>query len=159
MPRNDETLFACGTNALNPTCRNYRVSLSPHIMKLWFHLLIYKCVDVFRWVHWSRWDRSCRVRPDVRLTLVSLMSDCLQVRHTHTLMSAEAVTENQKTQRIISCILSFRRSFLFSHSDRFPGEWCCDLQEFRRRGSTCPAYRQIRFQMAQRCHIKTYYKL
>lgn len=27
LPRNDETLFACGTNALNPTCRNYRVSL------------------------------------------------------------------------------------------------------------------------------------
>ncbi len=26
MPRNDETLFACGTNALNPACRNYRVS-------------------------------------------------------------------------------------------------------------------------------------
>ncbi|TRY65633.1 hypothetical protein DNTS_009869 [Danionella cerebrum] len=24
--RNDETLFACGTNALNPACRNYRVS-------------------------------------------------------------------------------------------------------------------------------------
>ncbi|XP_057210695.1 semaphorin-6D [Triplophysa rosa] len=26
VPRNDETLFACGTNALNPTCRNYRWS-------------------------------------------------------------------------------------------------------------------------------------
>lgn len=26
VPRNDETLFACGTNALNPTCRNYRMS-------------------------------------------------------------------------------------------------------------------------------------
>lgn len=26
VPRNDETLFACGTNALNPTCRNYRLS-------------------------------------------------------------------------------------------------------------------------------------
>lgn len=26
VPRNDETLFACGTNALNPACRNYRVS-------------------------------------------------------------------------------------------------------------------------------------
>ncbi|XP_066524099.1 semaphorin-6C-like [Hoplias malabaricus] len=24
--RNDETLFACGTNAFNPTCRNYRLS-------------------------------------------------------------------------------------------------------------------------------------
>ncbi|XP_043088964.1 semaphorin-6D isoform X2 [Puntigrus tetrazona] len=26
VPRNDETLFACGTNALNPACRNYRMS-------------------------------------------------------------------------------------------------------------------------------------
>ncbi|XP_056116225.1 semaphorin-6D isoform X2 [Rhinichthys klamathensis goyatoka] len=26
VPRNDETLFACGTNALNPSCRNYRLS-------------------------------------------------------------------------------------------------------------------------------------
>uniref|UniRef100_A0A672NSC3 Semaphorin-6D-like n=1 Tax=Sinocyclocheilus grahami TaxID=75366 RepID=A0A672NSC3_SINGR len=26
VPRNDETLFACGTNALNPACRNYRLS-------------------------------------------------------------------------------------------------------------------------------------
>ncbi|KAL2084502.1 hypothetical protein ACEWY4_020020 [Coilia grayii] len=26
VPRNDETLFACGTNALNPTCRNYKMS-------------------------------------------------------------------------------------------------------------------------------------
>lgn len=26
VPRNDETLFACGTNAFNPTCRNYKVS-------------------------------------------------------------------------------------------------------------------------------------
>ncbi|XP_072529396.1 semaphorin-6C isoform X2 [Salminus brasiliensis] len=26
VPRNDETLFACGTNAFNPTCRNYRLS-------------------------------------------------------------------------------------------------------------------------------------
>ncbi|XP_067281557.1 semaphorin-6C [Pseudorasbora parva] len=26
VPRNDETLFACGTNALNPSCRNYRMS-------------------------------------------------------------------------------------------------------------------------------------
>ncbi|KAG7474569.1 semaphorin-6D-like isoform X1 [Solea senegalensis] len=26
VPRNDETLFACGTNAFNPTCRNYRMS-------------------------------------------------------------------------------------------------------------------------------------
>ncbi len=25
VPRNDETLFACGTNAFNPTCRNYKV--------------------------------------------------------------------------------------------------------------------------------------
>uniref|UniRef100_A0A9J8DMJ7 Sema domain, transmembrane domain (TM), and cytoplasmic domain, (semaphorin) 6Ca n=1 Tax=Cyprinus carpio carpio TaxID=630221 RepID=A0A9J8DMJ7_CYPCA len=25
VPRNDETLFACGTNALNPACRNYRL--------------------------------------------------------------------------------------------------------------------------------------
>uniref|UniRef100_A0AAY4EXA2 Sema domain-containing protein n=1 Tax=Denticeps clupeoides TaxID=299321 RepID=A0AAY4EXA2_9TELE len=25
IPRNDETLFACGTNAFNPTCRNYKV--------------------------------------------------------------------------------------------------------------------------------------
>lgn len=25
VPRDDETLFACGTNAFNPTCRNYRV--------------------------------------------------------------------------------------------------------------------------------------
>ncbi|KAA0701452.1 Semaphorin-6D Precursor [Triplophysa tibetana] len=24
VPRNDETLFACGTNAFNPTCRNYK---------------------------------------------------------------------------------------------------------------------------------------
>ncbi|XP_029359390.1 sema domain, transmembrane domain (TM), and cytoplasmic domain, (semaphorin) 6C [Echeneis naucrates] len=26
VPRNDETLFACGTNAFNPTCRNYKMS-------------------------------------------------------------------------------------------------------------------------------------
>lgn len=26
VPRNDETLFACGTNAFNPTCRNYKVN-------------------------------------------------------------------------------------------------------------------------------------
>ena len=26
VPRNDETLFACGTNAFNPACRNYKVS-------------------------------------------------------------------------------------------------------------------------------------
>ncbi|XP_048059360.1 semaphorin-6D-like isoform X2 [Megalobrama amblycephala] len=26
VPHNDETLFACGTNALNPACRNYRLS-------------------------------------------------------------------------------------------------------------------------------------
>ncbi|XP_051991789.1 semaphorin-6D isoform X1 [Xyrauchen texanus] len=26
VPRNDETLFMCGTNALNPACRNYRLS-------------------------------------------------------------------------------------------------------------------------------------
>uniref|UniRef100_A0A672FPH0 Sema domain-containing protein n=1 Tax=Salarias fasciatus TaxID=181472 RepID=A0A672FPH0_SALFA len=25
VPRDDETLFACGTNAFNPTCRNYRM--------------------------------------------------------------------------------------------------------------------------------------
>lgn len=25
VPRDDETLFACGTNAFNPTCRNYKV--------------------------------------------------------------------------------------------------------------------------------------
>uniref|UniRef100_A0A4W5Q844 Semaphorin-2A n=1 Tax=Hucho hucho TaxID=62062 RepID=A0A4W5Q844_9TELE len=25
VPRNDETLFACGTNAFNPTCRNYKM--------------------------------------------------------------------------------------------------------------------------------------
>lgn len=24
VPRDDETLFACGTNAFNPTCRNYK---------------------------------------------------------------------------------------------------------------------------------------
>uniref|UniRef100_H2RRR3 Semaphorin 6Cb n=1 Tax=Takifugu rubripes TaxID=31033 RepID=H2RRR3_TAKRU len=28
VPRNDETLFACGTNAFNPTCRNYKVSFT-----------------------------------------------------------------------------------------------------------------------------------
>lgn len=28
VPRNDETLFACGTNAFNPTCRNYKVPLT-----------------------------------------------------------------------------------------------------------------------------------
>uniref|UniRef100_A0AAV2MEA6 Sema domain-containing protein n=1 Tax=Knipowitschia caucasica TaxID=637954 RepID=A0AAV2MEA6_KNICA len=27
VPRNDETLFACGTNAFNPTCRNYKTGL------------------------------------------------------------------------------------------------------------------------------------
>lgn len=27
VPRNDETLFACGTNAFNPTCRNYKVRI------------------------------------------------------------------------------------------------------------------------------------
>lgn len=27
VPRNDETLFACGTNAFNPTCRNYKVNI------------------------------------------------------------------------------------------------------------------------------------
>ncbi|XP_073319141.1 semaphorin-6D-like [Pagrus major] len=26
VPRNDETLFACGTNAFNPTCRNYKMT-------------------------------------------------------------------------------------------------------------------------------------
>uniref|UniRef100_A0AAY4EYJ2 Semaphorin-2A n=1 Tax=Denticeps clupeoides TaxID=299321 RepID=A0AAY4EYJ2_9TELE len=26
IPRNDETLFACGTNAFNPTCRNYKMN-------------------------------------------------------------------------------------------------------------------------------------
>uniref|UniRef100_A0A672HBB4 Semaphorin-6D-like n=1 Tax=Salarias fasciatus TaxID=181472 RepID=A0A672HBB4_SALFA len=26
VPRNDETLFACGTNAFNPTCRNYKMA-------------------------------------------------------------------------------------------------------------------------------------
>uniref|UniRef100_A0A4W5LQ27 Semaphorin-2A n=1 Tax=Hucho hucho TaxID=62062 RepID=A0A4W5LQ27_9TELE len=26
VPRNDEMLFACGTNAFNPTCRNYKMS-------------------------------------------------------------------------------------------------------------------------------------
>uniref|UniRef100_A0A667WKW7 Sema domain, transmembrane domain (TM), and cytoplasmic domain, (semaphorin) 6Ca n=2 Tax=Myripristis murdjan TaxID=586833 RepID=A0A667WKW7_9TELE len=26
VPRNDETLFACGTNAFNPTCRNYKMN-------------------------------------------------------------------------------------------------------------------------------------
>ncbi|XP_076020525.1 semaphorin-6D-like [Genypterus blacodes] len=26
VPRTDETLFACGTNAFNPTCRNYKMS-------------------------------------------------------------------------------------------------------------------------------------
>ncbi|XP_054636888.1 sema domain, transmembrane domain (TM), and cytoplasmic domain, (semaphorin) 6E isoform X2 [Dunckerocampus dactyliophorus] len=26
VPRNDETLFACGTNAFNPACRNYKMS-------------------------------------------------------------------------------------------------------------------------------------
>ncbi|XP_040928915.1 LOW QUALITY PROTEIN: semaphorin-6D-like [Betta splendens] len=26
VPRNDETLFTCGTNALNPTCRNYKMT-------------------------------------------------------------------------------------------------------------------------------------
>uniref|UniRef100_A0A8C6MEH8 Sema domain, transmembrane domain (TM), and cytoplasmic domain, (semaphorin) 6Ca n=1 Tax=Nothobranchius furzeri TaxID=105023 RepID=A0A8C6MEH8_NOTFU len=26
VPRNDETLFACGTNAFNPTCRNYKIN-------------------------------------------------------------------------------------------------------------------------------------
>nr|XP_023657008.1 semaphorin-6D-like isoform X2 [Paramormyrops kingsleyae] len=26
VPRDDETLFACGTNAFNPTCRNYKMS-------------------------------------------------------------------------------------------------------------------------------------
>uniref|UniRef100_A0A3Q3X2Z9 Sema domain-containing protein n=1 Tax=Mola mola TaxID=94237 RepID=A0A3Q3X2Z9_MOLML len=26
VPRNDETLFACGTNAFNPTCRNYQMA-------------------------------------------------------------------------------------------------------------------------------------
>lgn len=26
VPRDDETLFACGTNAFNPTCRNYKVA-------------------------------------------------------------------------------------------------------------------------------------
>ncbi|CAK6982058.1 semaphorin-6D-like [Scomber scombrus] len=30
VPRNDETLFTCGTNAFNPTCRNYKMtSLEP----------------------------------------------------------------------------------------------------------------------------------
>ncbi|CAG5887562.1 unnamed protein product [Menidia menidia] len=27
VPRNDETLFTCGTNAFNPTCRNYKVNM------------------------------------------------------------------------------------------------------------------------------------
>lgn len=32
VPRNDETLFACGTNAFNPTCRNYKVM---HTCDIW----------------------------------------------------------------------------------------------------------------------------
>ncbi|TNN41942.1 Semaphorin-6D [Liparis tanakae] len=31
VPRNDETLFACGTNAFNPTCRNYKMSSLQHV--------------------------------------------------------------------------------------------------------------------------------
>ncbi|KAI3358263.1 hypothetical protein L3Q82_003256 [Scortum barcoo] len=30
VPRNDETLFACGTNAFNPTCRNYKFRCVKH---------------------------------------------------------------------------------------------------------------------------------
>ncbi len=43
VPRNDETLFACGTNAFNPTCRNYKVTrltdpCSPHQNTRFVHI-------------------------------------------------------------------------------------------------------------------------
>lgn len=34
VPRNDETLFACGTNAFNPTCRNYKVGYCTAVRRL-----------------------------------------------------------------------------------------------------------------------------
>lgn len=50
VPRNDETLFACGTNAFNPTCRNYKVgSRTPvcrHLASITDKRSYYSCYEV-----------------------------------------------------------------------------------------------------------------
>lgn len=53
VPRNDETLFACGTNAFNPTCRNYKVRYCSDVCcllasitdKRWYYVCYEMCFD------------------------------------------------------------------------------------------------------------------
>lgn len=46
LKKNDDTLFVCGTNAFNPSCRNYKVNalLSPYSPEV-FHNSLWLCLQ------------------------------------------------------------------------------------------------------------------
>lgn len=88
VPRDDETLFACGTNAFNPTCRNYKAeqhSDSDVCVGAWPKPDLGSSSALSRALRWRRWSRSARswwVRLDVPSSRVRPTWGCSPVRLT-----------------------------------------------------------------------------